>query len=99
MHIPTPTNNPSGHLPLQFIRTRKERGMGAAVTSGNTEPGSVSKRNIGAPFSRWLQHGESEKVRGHRDEGLLGMDRLRKPLEVLDLPIQVGVIEENSAKI
>jgi len=73
--------------------------MGTAVTGRNTEPSRVSKRNISAPFSRRLQQGESKKVRSHCDQGLRGMDRLRKSSEILDLTIQIRVIEKDPAKI
>jgi len=58
----TQSDESTRHTTFESIGTGEESGMRSSVSEGNAESSSVSERDVGAPFSRSLEHSEREEI-------------------------------------
>ena len=89
--VPAHTNQPTGHLPLQSLGTRKERRVRSTISNRYSKPRRVSENDIRSPFTRGFEHGQCQKIgRGdHLDPMRLGLGREGMPVRDSSMNIRV----------
>ena len=99
LNIATTSDETTGHLALELVRTCKERGMRTTIASRNAKPRRVAENDVSAPFTRRLEHRKRQEVRSAHDQGASRVDGFRQAGEILDCSIHIRVLNEHTAEI
>jgi hypothetical protein len=93
------TNETTRNLALVLLRCSEESSMGTTVTERNTEALGVTDGDVGAKFSRGLEHGKSEKIGGCAEKSLLLVDDVGESLVIVNTTVGIGVLNQGSNEV
>ena len=88
-------DQPSRHRAPVGIVGGEIGGMGSAEAHRNAEALGVSNGDVRAEFSRWLELGQCEQVRGHDHEAIGGFQLADLLLEVADPAGATGILQQS----
>ena len=71
--------------------------MWSTIASRNTKPRGIAQYDVGAPFTRRLQHRKRQQIGRAYEQGACGVDGLGQSGEILDGSVHVGILNQNAA--
>ena len=82
------------------VRFRGEKAnVGTAVTGGDPRWLAVAGHDVGAVVARSLEHAHGCRVGGNHRQRALGVGGTNQPLQVLDVPEIIGVLQHDTSRV